>query len=86
MQIKIVSRLLCLGIAFTLLTGCGDNSGNMDGNADMASENGTLQPGSETLQGTVTVQAAQGTATVQIPGKMPLVQIAQEMMVMQKAI
>ena len=59
MRIKIVSGLLCLGIAFTLLTGCGDNNGNMDGNADMASENGTLHPGNETLQGTVTVQVAQ---------------------------
>lgn len=64
MRRKIVSGLLCLGIAFTLLTGCGDNNGNMDGNADMASENGTLQPGNETMQGTVTVQAAQGTAAV----------------------
>ena len=59
MRRKAVSGLLYLGMAFTLLTGCGTNNGNMDGTADMASENGTLQPGNEILQGTVTVQVAQ---------------------------
>ena len=45
MQKKTVSGVLCLGMAFTLLTGCGNNNGNMDGNTDMASGNGASQNG-----------------------------------------
>ena len=59
MRRKTVSGLLYLGMAFTLLTGCGTNNGNMDGTADMASGNGTLQSDSEVLQEMVTVQVAQ---------------------------
>ncbi len=40
---KMVRGVLCLGIAFTVLTGCGNNNGNMDETAVMAWENGVSQ-------------------------------------------
>ena len=44
MQRKIVNGLLCLGMALTVLTGCGNND-VMDDNADLASGNDSTQSG-----------------------------------------
>ena len=47
---KMVRGLLCLEMAFTLLTGCGINNGNMDKTADMALRDGGSRPGTQAVQ------------------------------------
>lgn len=65
MRRKIVNGLLCLGMAFTFLTGCGNDNNNMDGNTDMASGNNGSQPGnsggdSQSGNGSSSSQAGEG--------------------------
>ena len=73
MRRKMARGLLYLGMAFILLTGCGNNNGNMYGTADMASGNGVSLPGMQAVQepeAIQTVRKPEAIQTVQKPAAM----------------